>query len=85
MKNDYYAKKKKYENERPGEAGVITKKIVYYEALSMEDPTAKDVWVIDSGCTMHITSRRDWFVDLQENGGPTILLGDDHIVHSQGA
>ncbi|CAD7001796.1 unnamed protein product [Ceratitis capitata] len=24
-----------------------------------------DVWIVDSGATEHLTSRRDWFADLQ--------------------
>lgn len=84
MKKDCYARKKKYGTDGPGEAGVIVEKMVFSEALSMDGQGEKDVWVLDSGCTFHMTSRRDWFVDLQDNGGTTILLGDDHSVQSQG-
>ncbi|CAA7015031.1 unnamed protein product [Microthlaspi erraticum] len=84
MKKDCYARKKKYGVDGPGEAGVIIEKLVISEALSMDGQGAKDVWVLDSGCTFHMTSRRDWFVDLHDNGGTTILLGDDHSVQSQG-
>lgn len=84
MKKDCYARKKKIESEGQGEAGVITEKVVFSEALSINDQNAKDVWILDSGCTFHMTSRRDWFVDLYDNGGTTILLGDDHTVQSQG-
>ena len=83
-KKDCYARKKKFGTEGQGEAGVITEKLIEAESLSMVDQKAKDVWVLDSGCTFHMTSRRDWFVDLQDNGGTTILLGDDLSVQSQG-
>lgn len=83
-KKDCYARKKKFGTEGQGEAGVITEKLIEAESLSMVDQKAKYVWVLDSGCTFHMTSRRDWFVDLQDNGGTTILLGDDHSVQSQG-
>lgn len=84
MKKDYYERKKKFDNEGRGEAGVITEKLVFLEALNMDKHCTKDVWVLDSWCTSHMTSRRDWFVELKDNGGTTILLGDDHAVQSQG-
>jgi len=85
VKKDCFARKKKFENEEQGEAGVITEKLVYSEALSMHDQEAKEKWVIDSGCTYHITSRMDWFTDFNENESTLILLGDDHTVESRGS
>lgn len=84
VKKDCYARKRKLENESQGEAGVITEKLVFSEALSVHDQLVKDLWVLDSGCTSHMTSRRDWFCDFQEKGSTTILHGDDHSVESQG-
>jgi len=80
VKKDCYARKRKLENEGKGEVGVITEKLVYSEALSMYDQEAKDKWVIDSGCTYHMTSRMDWFSEFNENETTMILLGDDHTV-----
>ena len=58
---------------------------MFSEALSVNDQTAKDMWVLDSGCTSHMTSRREWFCSFHEDGPTTtILLGDDHSVESQG-
>lgn len=84
VKKDCYARKKKLENEGQAEAGVITEKLVFSEALSMYDQGAKEKWVIDSGCTYHMTSRMDWFSEFNENGSTMILLGDDHTVESRG-
>uniref|UniRef100_A0A1J3F7G4 Retrovirus-related Pol polyprotein from transposon TNT 1-94 n=1 Tax=Noccaea caerulescens TaxID=107243 RepID=A0A1J3F7G4_NOCCA len=84
VKKDCYARKKKFGDDAPGEAGVVTEKLVYSEALNVDDLKADDVWVLDSGCTFHMTARRDWFIDLQDNGGTTILLGDNHSIQSQG-
>ncbi|CAB80825.1 putative polyprotein [Arabidopsis thaliana] len=84
VKKDCFARKKKFENEEQGEAGVITEKLVYSEALSMYNQEAKEKRVIDSGCTYHMTSRMDWFSDFNENESTLILLGDDHTVESRG-
>ncbi|CAA7047040.1 unnamed protein product [Microthlaspi erraticum] len=85
IKKDCYARKKKYGIEPQGEAGVITEKLVYTEALSVNGQESKEQWVIDSGCTYHMTSRRDWFSDFNENTSTTILLGDDHTVEAKGS
>lgn len=37
VKKDCFARKKKFESEGHGEAGVITKKIVFSEALSVNE------------------------------------------------
>ncbi|AAF19226.1 Highly similar to Ta1-3 polyprotein [Arabidopsis thaliana] len=84
VKKDCYSRKKKMESEGQGEAGVITEKLVFSEALSVNEQMVKDLWILDSGCTSHMTSRRDWFISFQEKGNTTILLGDDHSVESQG-
>lgn len=84
VKKDCFARKRKLENEGQGEAGVITEKVEYSEALSIGNRLVKEMWVLDSGCTSHMTTRRDWFSDFEENGSTTILLGDDHSVESQG-
>jgi len=59
VKKDCYSRKKKMESEGQGEAGVITEKLVFSEALSVNEQMVKDLWILDSGCTSHMTSRRD--------------------------
>ena len=37
-----------------------------------------DIWYIDSGCSKHVTFRRDWFAEYRpRKDGETIKLGDD--------
>ncbi|CAA7045320.1 unnamed protein product [Microthlaspi erraticum] len=84
VKKDCYARKKKYGDDGPGEAGVVTEKLVYSEALNVDEQRPEDVWVLDSGCTFHMTARKDWFIDFKDNGGTTILLGDNHSIMSHG-
>ncbi|KAH0652718.1 hypothetical protein KY289_030396 [Solanum tuberosum] len=33
-------------------------------------------WVLDSGCTLHMTFRRDWFSSYETSGG-TVLIGNN--------
>lgn len=51
----------------------------------MEDHEAKDKWVIDSGCTYHMTSRRNWFSEFNDHDKTMILVGDDHTVEARGS
>jgi len=39
--------------------------------------TSSDEWIIDSGCSYHMTSNRDAFVDFHPTDNENILLGDD--------
>ena len=59
VKKDCFARKRKLESENPGEAGVITEKLVFSEALSVNDLAVRDIWVLDSGCTSHMSARKD--------------------------
>ena len=37
-----------------------------------------DIWYIDSGCSKHVTFRRDWFAECRaKRDDDTIILGDD--------
>lgn len=52
--------------------------------MSVNDKQVRDLWVLDTGCTSHMTSRTDWFCSFDEVSPTTILLGDNHSVESQG-
>lgn len=36
---------------------------------------ATNVWTADSGCNVHVTSRRDWLVNFKEETGATLTVG----------
>ena len=39
----------------------------------------KNSWVLDSGCTFHMCTRKEWFQLLQPSVGGNVHLGDDTI------
>lgn len=84
MRKDCYSRKKKFDREDQGEAAVIVEKLQYSDALAVSDLNPRDNWVIDSGCTYHMTSRRDWFDTFNELDGNQILVGDNHTVEAKG-
>ena len=47
------------------------------EALTISEDEAKDVWVLDSGCTYHMSPNKEWFRNLQTQVGGSVLLGND--------
>ena len=84
MRKDCFSRKKKFDREDQGEAAVIVDKLHYSNALAVSDLNPRDNWVIDSGCTYHMTSMRDWFDTFSELDGNQILLGDNHTVEAKG-
>lgn len=83
-KKDCYARKKKMESEDSGEAAVMVDKLQEIDALAISDQNPRDRWVIDSGCSYHMTSRREWFSEFKELTGGQVLLADDRAVSVQG-
>jgi hypothetical protein len=35
-------------------------------------------WVLDSGCTYHMSSTREWFFDFKELNGGVVYMGNDN-------
>lgn len=44
----------------------------------------KNVWILNSGASKHISFRREWFVDLDESYREAISLGDDSVCKVMG-
>ncbi|GJV94172.1 retrovirus-related pol polyprotein from transposon TNT 1-94 [Tanacetum coccineum] len=42
------------------------------------------VWIMDSGCSFHMTPRRDFLFDFKEFNGGTVLLGDNRACAIKG-
>lgn len=43
-----------------------------------------DQWIVDSGCTSHMTYNRQYFVDFKPIKGKVYLAGKDSVLESQG-
>ena len=44
---------------------------------SMGNSTERDIWLIDSGASCHITPHREWFYEYEKYSGGDVYLGDD--------
>ncbi|KAH9715183.1 hypothetical protein KPL71_020951 [Citrus sinensis] len=60
--------------------------ILYSEATIVSEGRKRlsDVWLIDSGATWHMTSRREWFHTYEPISGGSIYMGNDHALEIAG-
>ena len=35
-------------------------------------------WILDSGCTYHMSPNKSWFMDYSEINGGSVMMGNDH-------
>ena len=43
-----------------------------------------DEWILDSGCTYHMSPNREWFFDLAELNGGVVYMGNDNACKTGG-
>ncbi|KAH9769282.1 hypothetical protein KPL71_011940 [Citrus sinensis] len=60
--------------------------ILYSEATTVSEGRKRlyDVWLIDSGATWHMTSRREWFHTYEPISGGSVDMGNDHALEIAG-
>ena len=54
------------------------------EVLKVRTESVKTEWILDSGCSFHITPRRDWFTEFKELSGGTVLMGNNQQCQVEG-
>ncbi|KAL1192839.1 Retrovirus-related Pol polyprotein from transposon TNT 1-94 [Cardamine amara subsp. amara] len=85
VKADCYAwKKRNGGDDEDAMAAVVIEQSAGVDALSVSENWHQERWVIDSGCSYHMTSRRDWFDTFEELNSGQVLLGDDYSVEDKG-
>ncbi|KAH9679836.1 hypothetical protein KPL71_026295 [Citrus sinensis] len=60
--------------------------ILYSEATTVSEGRKRlyDVWLIDSGATWHMTSRREWFHTYEPISEGSVYMGNDHALEIAG-
>lgn len=48
-----------------------------YEVLAISNKKSGDEWVLDSGCSFHMTPNESWLLDLSKIDGGKVLLGNN--------
>ncbi|KAG7554353.1 GAG-pre-integrase domain [Arabidopsis suecica] len=54
------------------------------EALSSTDIHLEDEWVLDTGCSYHMTHKREWFENLDEEAGGSVRMGNKTVSRVKG-
>ncbi|CAL9236211.1 unnamed protein product, partial [Arabidopsis halleri] len=54
------------------------------EALHMMDIKLENEWVMDTGCSYHMTHRRDWFEELKEDAIGAVRMGNKSVSKVKG-
>src|SRR3954470_15159280 len=58
------------------EAGVVEEDLCEVLIAQSERKKSLDVWLLDSACTYHMCSMREWFSTYQPCDGGTVLMGN---------
>lgn len=63
---------------KKGKVHVVQNNDTTFTALNTSNDLTKDKWYVDSGCTRHMTFRRDWFSNFKalDNGSVTVANGE---------
>ena len=81
-KNKFQNKKKDQASSSKGEAAMVegnhTDAAGYYvsEALHSVGINLEDEWIMDTGCSYHMTHKREWFEELSEDAGGSVRMGN---------
>ncbi|CAA7062683.1 unnamed protein product [Microthlaspi erraticum] len=68
------------------EANNVTEATGLYvsEALSSTDIHLEDEWIMDTGCSYHMTYKREWFEDLDEEAAGSVRMGNKTVSKVKG-
>lgn len=54
------------------------------EVLTISSDDPKEDWIMDSGCTYHMSPRKDWFFDFKDLEAGQVLMGNNQSCKIQG-
>ncbi|WZZ00280.1 hypothetical protein YC2023_072608 [Brassica napus] len=72
------------EKQQKGESSTVTgvefvESLMVSEANLSEGIDFKEVWILDTGCSFHMTPRKDWFVNLKESSSGSLRIANDFV------
>lgn len=65
---------------KKGEASVL----MVSAAKIMTEQNYKENWILDSGCTFHLTPKREWFTDFHELDQVIVRMGNETVSEVKG-
>ncbi|KAK4841553.1 hypothetical protein QYF36_006375 [Acer negundo] len=59
------------------DAAIASRSFEHSEVLAISTEDVKNELILDSGCSFHMTPRKDWFTEFKELSGGSVLMGDN--------
>ena len=63
-------------SKEPGNATLVEDGYKSAEAVMVSHENTETEWILDSGCSFHMTPNKSWFEELDEQVGGSVLLGN---------
>ena len=82
-KNCFAWKKRQAESNNDQNTANCTAELEPAHVMNVAEKQISDSWIMDSGCSFHICSHKDWFEDLTDADG-TVLLGNNQVCTIKG-
>ena len=54
------------------------------EVLTVSNVVVPDEWILDSGCSFHMSPNRSWFINFDEHESDTVYMGNNNTCTVQG-
>ncbi|KAK3036784.1 hypothetical protein RJ639_030814 [Escallonia herrerae] len=70
-------KRKKKDNSKMADAGVVEDNSDGADVLSVTISSSDRGWILDTGCSFHMCPNRDWFVTYRSFDGGKVVMGND--------
>ena len=70
--------------KEPMELAVASDGYESAEILMVSKVNSEKEWILDSGCTFHMTPNKAWFEELKQGDGGVVLLGNNRPCKVQG-
>ena len=67
----------KADDNSTGDAASVSEEYDNADVLTVSRTDPRDEWILDSGCTFHMTPRKDWLFDFKETNGGKVLMGNN--------
>ncbi|XP_031260601.1 uncharacterized protein LOC116118767 [Pistacia vera] len=77
-------KKKSEKDSEGGSAGLASEGYESSEVLVISEGKTSEEWMLDSGCTYHMTPNREWFSSFQPLDGEKVMMGNNVVCHIKG-
>ncbi|XP_057425887.1 uncharacterized protein LOC130719274 [Lotus japonicus] len=77
-----YECKRKKKGSKPSDSSIPSVEVI--NSVVSTHKNDDSTWYLDSGCSSHMTSHKDWFVDLDENRTSSVKFADNSMSTATG-